>query len=83
MSVEFAYRFRPDTPASNLRDLDIVALTAAVTSDDGDEIPIGAEGTIVSIHNCGEAYVVEFAEPPGTLANVFAGQIRLVERATP
>lgn len=81
MSYEFAYRYRQDAPASGLRELDRVALTAAVTSDDGDAMPSGAEGTIVGVYNDGEAYAVEFAVPAGALANVEVQHLRLVERA--
>lgn len=80
MSFEFAYRIRQDAPQPGLNDLDRVALTAVVTSDDGDEIPVGAEGTIVSVAVPGETYVVEFPEPLGALATVEAHQLRLVER---
>ena len=83
MSVEFAYRFREDVPRSSLRDLDDVVLTVAVEGDDGLMIPAGAEGTIVSVYNDGEAYVVEFAEPEGTLASVAPDEIRRVEGAGP
>ena len=81
MSVEFAYRFKQDVPQSDLRDLDRVALTTAARSDDGDELAIGAEGTIVSIYNDGEAYVIEFPVPAGALATVERTDIKLVERA--
>ena len=81
MSVEFAYRFRPDTPPSDLQDLDVVALTADVFSDEGDEVPAGTEGTIVSVHSGGASFVVEFDTPLGALATVEPGQIRFVERA--
>lgn len=78
MSVEFAYRFREEAPQLGLRDLDSVVLTAGVVSDDGDTIPAGTEGTIVSVHDHGVTYVVEFAEPPGALATVEPHEIRLV-----
>ncbi|MDP4022378.1 DUF4926 domain-containing protein [Methylobacterium sp. NEAU 140] len=81
MSFAFAYRIREDVPRSDLRDLDRVALTAAAVSDDGDTVAAGTEGTIVSVYNDGEAYTVEFAEPPGTLATVEPAGLRLVERA--
>lgn len=83
MSVEFAYRFREDVPRSSLRDLDDVVLTVAVEGDDGLMIPADAEGTIVSVYNDGEAYVVEFTEPEGTLASVARDEIRRVEGAGP
>jgi len=83
MSVEFAYRFKQDVPQSSLRDLDDVVLLAATMSDDGDIIPAGAEGTIVSVHGEGESYVVEFAEPEGALVSVFPHEVRRVERPAP
>ena len=81
MSFEFAYRLRQYVPHSDLRDLDRVALTAAAISDDGDTIAAGAEGTIVSVYNDGEAYTVEFAQPVGALVTVEPTELRLVERA--
>ena len=81
MTLEFAYQFRQDALRSDLRDLDRVALTSATTSDDGDVLPLGTEGTIVSVYRGGEAYVVEFPTPLGALATVRPEAIRLVERA--
>ncbi|TXN40664.1 DUF4926 domain-containing protein [Methylobacterium sp. WL30] len=83
MSVQFAYRFQQDLPPSSLQDLDDVVLTAAVMSDDGISIPAGTEGTIVSVFRGGEAYVVEFAQPEGTLASVGPDEIRMAEPAAP
>ena len=64
----------PDIHQSAMRpsykDLDRVFLTAAVVSDDGDEIARGTEGTIVSVHEGAASYVVEFPEPVGALATV-------------
>lgn len=80
MSFEFAYRFKQDAPPSDLRDLDRVALLTAAISDDGDDLAVGAEGTIVSIFNDGEAYVVEFSAPEGAIATVLPNDLRLVER---
>lgn len=80
MSVEFAYRFKQDAPRSSLRDLDAVVLLADTPSDDGDVVPAGSKGTIVAVHGAGESYVVEFAEPEGTLVSVFPQEIRRVER---
>jgi hypothetical protein len=55
---------------SRFRDLDSVLVTIPVTTDDGDLIPAGTEGTIVGIWRDGAAYEVEFAQPPGALATV-------------
>ncbi|UIY45594.1 DUF4926 domain-containing protein [Methylobacterium radiotolerans] len=81
MSIEFAYRFKQDVPRSSLRDLDDVVLLADTVSDDGDMIPAGAKGTIVSVHGEGESYVVEFGEPEGSLVSVFPHEVRRVERS--
>lgn len=81
MVLARAYQFRQEDPRSDLRDLDRVALTAAMVSDDGDALPAGAEGTIVSVYRDGEAYVVEFPTPVGALATVRPGDLKLIERA--
>ena len=83
MSFEFAYRFRSDAPPSDLRDLDVVVLTADATSDDGAVFKAGSEGTIVSVFRDGEAYVVEFEEPVGALATVLPGALKLIARVEP
>lgn len=82
MSVEFAYRFQEESPRSGLRDFDDVVLLVAAISDDGVSIPAGTEGTIVSVQNAGETYVVEFAAPSGSLATVEPHEIRRVEITT-
>lgn len=81
MSLEFAYQFRQATPRSGFKDLDDVVLTAAVMSDDGDTIPAGSEGTIVSVHGAGDSFVVEFAEPAGALATVMPYQMHSAPNA--
>lgn len=81
MVLARAYQFRQDDPRSDLRDLDRVALTAAVVSDDGDALPHGSEGTIVSVYRDGEAYVVEFPTPLGAMATVRPDALKLIERA--
>ena len=81
MTLEFAYQYRQDASRSGLRDLDRVALTSTATSDDGDVLAPGTEGTIVSVYCDGEAYVIEFPTPVGALATVRPEDIRLVERA--
>ena len=78
MVLARAYPFRQDNPRSDLRDLDRVALTAAVVSDDGDALPPGMEGTIVSVYRDGEAYVVEFPTPLGALATVRPDSLHLI-----
>jgi hypothetical protein len=74
-----AYQFRQDDSRSDLRDLDRAALTAAVVSDDGDALPPGTEGTIVSVYRDGEAYVVEFPMPLGALATVRPDDLKLIQ----
>ncbi|MBX9934552.1 MAG: DUF4926 domain-containing protein [Methylobacterium sp.] len=83
MSVETFYQFRQGGPRSEFRDFDVVGLTAAVTSDDGDVIPEGTKGTIVNVWRDGMAYVIEFEEPAGAIATVAGEGLRLVERAQP
>lgn len=78
MSFEFAYRFKQDAPRTRFQDLDDVVLMAAAVSDEGDTIPAGTEGTIVSVHGDGTSYVVEFAAPEGALVTVLPQQIRAV-----
>ena len=83
MSVDALTNVRRSEPRSDLRDLDRVALTAVVTTDDGDAMEPGTEGTIAGIWRNGEAYEVEFAQPMGALATVEAADLRLVMRAAP
>ena len=52
------------------REFEVVRLRAPATSIDGDLLPIGARGTIVHVHGSGEAYIVEFATPDWTVADV-------------
>lgn len=78
MSLEFAYRFRQKAPRRGFQDLDRVALTAAVVSDDGDTIPVGTTGTIVSVHEGDSSYAVEFSEPAGALATVEPHEIKRI-----
>lgn len=80
MSFEFAYRIRTDRAPASLMDLDVVMLTADVTADDGATIEAGTEGTIVSIFRDGEAFVVEFDTPTGSLATVTGDTLTLIER---
>lgn len=80
MAIALADRFQQDVPRSTLRGLDDVVLFVDTVNDDGDLIPAGREGTIVSVHGEGESYVVEFAEPPGALVSVVPHAIRRVER---
>ena len=83
MVLARAYQFRQDDPRSDLRDLDRVALTATVVSDDGDALPPGSEGTIVSVYRDGEAYGVEFPMPLGALATVRPDSLHRINRGVP
>jgi hypothetical protein len=78
MVLAQAHQFRQEESRSDLRDLDRVALTSAVVSDDGDALPPGTEGTIVSVYRDGEAYVVEFPTPLGALATVRPDSLKLI-----
>ena len=80
MSVDALYIVRRTEPRSDLRDLDRVALTTAATTDGGDTMQPGTQGTVVGIWRDGEAYEVEFAQPVGALATVEAAGLRLVKR---
>lgn len=75
MSLEFAYQFRQDAPASSFRDLDDVVLLTPVVGDNNIAIAAGTLGTVLSVHGAGESYAVEFDEPDGTVATVFPHQI--------
>ena len=83
MSIETFHLMRRSAVQTNLRDLDRVALTAAVVTDDGDTVEAGTEGTVVGVWRRGAAYEVEFAHPVGALATVEAIRLRLIERAEP
>lgn len=79
MSIEVSYTLRRTEPGALLRELDNVR----VTTDDGDTIAAGTEGTVVAVWNGGEAYDVEFPEPMGTLAAVSAADLTRVGRSVP
>lgn len=61
---------------TDLRDLDRVVLRVPVTTDDGDVMAAGTEGTVVGVWREGAAYEVEFAHPEGALATVEACDLR-------
>ncbi|KQT61407.1 hypothetical protein ASG52_00510 [Methylobacterium sp. Leaf456] len=81
MTREAFFHFRQAAPLDTFRDLDHVMLTADVAIDDGATMPAGSEGIVLSVYRDGVAYVVEFAEPVGSLATVQGASLRLVERA--
>lgn len=81
MAVDALYLVRRSEPRSDLRDLDRVMMTAAVTTDDGDVIEAGRTGTVVGVWRGGAAYEVEFAQPMGALATVEAAGLQLFARA--
>ncbi|MDP4026254.1 DUF4926 domain-containing protein [Methylobacterium sp. NEAU 140] len=81
MSLETFYQFQKELTRTDLRELDVVALTADVTGDEGEALPEGAEGTIVDICGDGDAFVVEFNDLGSALATLPAERLRLIERA--
>lgn len=78
MSIEVLYLLRKDEPGAALRELDDVQVLVDVTTDDGDTIAAGTEGTVVSV--VGERVIVEFAEPTGALADIDGANVRRVGR---
>ncbi len=80
MSFEAFCQFRESEARSGPRELDRVALKAPAVSDDGDLLPAGREGTVLSVHGDGAAYVIEFAEPVGALATVRGSDLRPLPR---
>lgn len=84
MSVEAVYLLRKDDPTSGLlRELDDVVLLEPATTSEGETIPAGTEGTIVTVWGGGGAYKVEFAEPEGALATVEPQVLRLAGSRVP
>ncbi|TGD96134.1 DUF4926 domain-containing protein [Methylobacterium nonmethylotrophicum] len=83
MSIEVSYTLRKTEPGALLRELDDVRVLTDVTSDDGDTITAGTEGTVVAVWNGGEAYDIEFPEPLGALATVRAADLARVGRSVP
>ncbi|KQT19952.1 hypothetical protein ASG40_03895 [Methylobacterium sp. Leaf399] len=66
---------RKDEPRTGLKDLDEVVLLSDVSADDGAVLTAGTDGTVVAVVRDGIAYIVEFSEPPGTLATVMADEL--------
>lgn len=61
-----------------------VVLTAAVRSDEGDELQAGDVGTIIHLHSDGAAFVVEFMALGGetvAIATVLPAQARPITGA--
>ena len=75
MTVEALYILRRRTSRSAFKDLDRVMLTADVTTDDGDTVAAGCEGTIVGVWRDGAAYEVEFTAPIAGLATVLPSDL--------
>lgn len=46
-------------------ELSVVVTLRLAEADEGHEVPAGSRGTVVSVYGQGEAYLVEFADPPG------------------
>lgn len=80
MSVEVLYLLRKDEPGTALRELDDVRVLVDVVTDDGDTIAAGTEGTIVAVVHEGDAFIVEFPEPVGALADVRGQDLKRVGR---
>ena len=78
MSVETFFTLRRSEPA--FRDLDRVALLGEAVTDDGDTMPVGAEGTIVYVTPDTQTLIVEFAEPVGALVTIRASSAIRAER---
>ncbi|MGX7703301.1 DUF4926 domain-containing protein [Methylobacterium sp. Gmos1] len=83
MSIEVSYTLWKAEPGALLRELDDVRVTTEVTTDDGDTIAAGTEGTVVAVWNGGEAYDVEFPQPMGALATVKAVDLVRTGRSVP
>ncbi len=83
MSIEVSYTLRKAEPGALLRELDDVRVMADVTTDDGNTVSAGTEGTVVAVWDAGEAYDVEFPEPMGALATVAAGDVVFTGRPVP
>lgn len=81
MTADTVYLMRRQEPQTRFQDLDRVRVTKAVSTDDGDQIVAGREGTVVGIWRDGAAYEVEFAHPPGALATVDSDDLALVAHA--
>ncbi len=63
-----------------LDELDRIKLAHDVESEDGEIVPAGAVGTIVTVYGKGEAFMVEFSAPFHALADVDSSAIASVDR---
>lgn len=81
MTIEAFYLLRKDEPRTDLKDLDEVTLLRDAFSDEGAALAAGTDGTVVAVIRDGSAYIVEFSDPPGTLATVVASEITLTDAA--
>ena len=61
-----SYRLTPEAPAT-FADLDLVRVTCAITTDEGETVPAGTRGTIVAVYRDGAAYEVEFSAGVATI----------------
>ena len=62
-------------------ELDMVTLKVSALSDDGEMVPAGSTGTIVSVYGDAVAFGVEFESPMHALATVYPHQISSYRRA--
>ena len=75
MSHDPAFASRRVVDDGAIHELDLVTLSAAVRTDEGDTVPEGTMGAVVAIWAKGEAYEVEFTGAFAGLATVPADQI--------
>ena len=76
MTADAFYLLRRTEPRTDLEDLDAVVLVRPVRSDAGTMVPAGETGTVVAVLDEAAGYIVEFSEPPGTLATVTGADLR-------
>ena len=72
---ELVFVRRPTEPRG-FAESSMVALVTDTPSHEGATLPAGTLGAIVSVYGGGDAYLVEFPEPAGTLATVDADKLR-------
>ena len=70
-----------DTTAGpdRIEELAVVKLVRGITADGGGHVPQGSLGTIVFVHNEGEAFEVEFTKPVAALVTLRRADIEPTE----
>lgn len=81
MSREAVLYVEGSEPLPVFRDLERVTIICAATTDDGQTVPAGSEGTIVGVIKEGLAYAVEFSAPVDGLATLLPNELRPLGRA--